>query len=230
MAIVWTKYWGPADDGTVLKGIDLRNIQDDINTTGLADADAIQGFPVDAPTPADDGKALIYDDGAGQFIYGNLSGLPSGLGPLPWPTDTAPAGWVLCYGQAIDRTAFAGLFAVIGTTFGVGDGSTTFNVPDYRGRTPFGKDDMGGVSADVITDTEADTIGGTFGDEEHTLTLAEIPPHTHTYDQPRDEDGGGSGEQEIQEINTGVNTGSAGGGDPHNNLPPGITSNYIIKT
>ena len=140
MAIVWTKYWGPSDDGTVLKGIDLRNIQDDINTTGLADADAIQGVPVDAPTPADDGKALIYNDSLGVFEYGNLSGLPSGLGPISWPTDTAPSGWLLCYGQEVSRVTYAALFAVVSTTFGIGDGATTFNMPDLRGRVPLGKD------------------------------------------------------------------------------------------
>jgi len=231
MAIVWTKYWGPSDDGTVLKGIDLRNIQDDINTTGLADADAIQGVPVDEPTPADDGKALIYNDSIPAFEYGNLSGIPSGFGPSPWPTDTAPAGWLLCYGQEVSRVTYSSLFAVIGTDFGVGDGSTTFNMPDYRGRTPFGKDNMGGVSADIITDPEADTIGGVFGDEEHTLTIAETPAHSHDskwYSGSATSAPSSGGD--IETAGTVEATTSIGGGDPHNNLPPGITSNWIMKT
>lgn len=174
MAIVWTKYWGPSDDGTVLKGIDLRNMQDDINTTGLADADAIQGFPVNAPTPSDDGKALIYNDSTAEFEYGSLSGLPAGLGPVPYAGASAPAGWLLCYGQAVSRATYADLFTAIGTTYGVGDGSTTFNLPDMRGRTPLGKDNMGGVSADVVTDANADTLGGAVGSKTKNIQ------HTHT--------------------------------------------------
>src|SRR5215475_1863724 len=57
---------------------------------------------------------------------------------------TAPAGSLLCYGQPISRTAYAGLFATLGTTYGAGDGSTTFNLPDLRGRVTAGKSDMGG--------------------------------------------------------------------------------------
>lgn len=60
---------------------------------------------------------------------------------------TAPAGWLLCDGSAVSRTTYAGLFAVIGTWYGVGDGSTTFNLPDLRGRVVAGKDDMGGNAA-----------------------------------------------------------------------------------
>ena len=60
---------------------------------------------------------------------------------------TAPAGTLLCYGQAISRTDYVGLFTVIGTTYGVGDGTTTFNVPDLRGTVPAGKTNMGGSIA-----------------------------------------------------------------------------------
>ena len=237
MAIVWTKYWGPSDDGTVLKGIDLRNIQDDINTTGLADADAIQGFPVAAPTPSDDGKGLVYDDAGAEFIYANFSGLPAGLGPLPWPTDTAPAGWLLCYGQAVSRTTYASLFAVIGITFGIGDNLTTFNVPDMRGRIPFGKDNMGGVSANRITDVAADTIGGTLGEETHLLTAAEsgVPVHTHLV--PGKISGTNGSSANFLRSDTQTDDGdiaseqnaSASAASAHNNLQPGITLNYIIK-
>lgn len=60
---------------------------------------------------------------------------------------TVPAGYFLCYGQAVSRTTYAVLFAVIGTTYGAGDGSTTFNLPDLRGRVVAGKVDMGGSGA-----------------------------------------------------------------------------------
>jgi microcystin-dependent protein len=71
---------------------------------------------------------------------------------LAWPGATAPTGWVLCDGSAISRTTYATLFAAISTSFGSGDGSTTFNVPDLRGRVMVGKDDMGGVAAQRVTD------------------------------------------------------------------------------
>lgn len=64
---------------------------------------------------------------------------------------TAPDGWLLCYGQAVSRTTYAALFAVLGTTFGVGDGSTTFNLPDLRSRVAAGKSDMGGSDNGLLT-------------------------------------------------------------------------------
>ena len=88
--------------------------------------------------------------------------------------------WLLCNGQAVSRTTYATLFGVIGTAFGSGDGSSTFNVPDLRGRVIAGLDDMGGSSADRVTDVAADSLGGTVGSATHTLTSGEMPAHTHT--------------------------------------------------
>lgn len=99
-----------------------------------------------------------------------------------WVTDTAPGGWLLCYGQAISRETYAALYSVIGTTFGTGDGSTTFNLPDFRGRMALGQDDMGGSGANRVTAAAADAIGGNGGAETHTLSTAEMPSHTHTQD------------------------------------------------
>lgn len=101
---------------------------------------------------------------------------------VAWPHSTVPAGWLECYGQAISRTTYAELYAAIGTTFGVGDGSTTFNLPDMRGRSIFGEDDMGGSSADRITTSGAgfngDTLGATGGAETVTLARANLPNET----------------------------------------------------
>ncbi len=147
---------------------------------------------------------------------------------LLWTTNTAPSGYLLCYGQAVSRTTYAALFSVIGSTFGSGDGSSTFNVPDLRGRVPLGKDDMGGTPANRVTEAAADTIGGSGGEETHTLTIPEIPSHTHEYTYA-----GGGAAYCVQYPATGqastANTGSTGGGLPHNNLQPYITLNYIIK-
>ena len=98
---------------------------------------------------------------------------------------SAPSLWQLCSGLAISRTTFAKLFAVIGTTFGIGDGSTTFNLPDLRGRSPFGRDDMGGVAANRVT-TAGSGINGialaaSGGAETVTLTQANLTNATLTF-------------------------------------------------
>jgi microcystin-dependent protein len=231
MAIVWTKDWSAADDGTVLKAVDLKNIQDDINTTGIADASSIQGAPVPAPTTADDGDALVYDDASGAFIYSNLSGLPAGLGPFPWPTTTAPAGWILCYGQAINRTTYADLFAVIGTTFGVGDGSTTFNLPDMRGRGAIGLDNMGGVSADRVTDAAAENSGQYSGAEDtntqHNHTVTTGGPSSTVF---VDDNSGGTDYNVGSETHTHSGTTSNGGSTTQNVMNPYGAFSFIMKT
>ena len=76
---------------------------------------------------------------------------------------TAPAGWMLCYGQAISRTTYSDLYGIISTSYGVGDGSTTFNLPDLRGRVPAGLDNMGGTAASRITSNVAGITGTTLG-------------------------------------------------------------------
>lgn len=78
---------------------------------------------------------------------------------------TAPSGWLLCDGGStgVLRTTYSALFAVIGTTYGAGDGSTTFNVPDLRGRVAAGKDNMGGTAASRITSGPTGILGDTLG-------------------------------------------------------------------
>jgi microcystin-dependent protein len=99
---------------------------------------------------------------------------------------TADAGWLLCYGQNVSRATYAALFSRIGETWGAGDGSTTFGLPDFRGRTLAGKDDMGGSSANRLTGlsggVDGDVLGAYGGDESHALVTGELPSHTHTVD------------------------------------------------
>ena len=90
-----------------------------------------------------------------------------------WATTTAPTSWLLCDGTAVSRTTYAALFTVISTTYGVGDGSTTFNVPNLKGKVPVGRD-----SADV----SFDSMGETGGAKTHTLLTTEMPVHTHVQD------------------------------------------------
>lgn len=91
----------------------------------------------------------------------------------------APNGWLFCYGQAISRSTYAALFGALGTAYGPGDGSTTFNLPDLRGRVVAGKDDMGGSSANRLTNQSGglngDTLGASGGAETNTLTTAQVP-------------------------------------------------------
>ena len=102
---------------------------------------------------------VVLEDSSGATIWDMDPVGPqiSSTGQVPVGTvvsfggTTAPAGWLLCYGQAISRTTYAALFAVISTTYGAGDGSTTFNLPDCRGRLPLGQDNMGGTAANRVT-------------------------------------------------------------------------------
>lgn len=96
---------------------------------------------------------------------------------IAYAAATSPSGWLNCDGSAVSRTTYADLFVVCSTTYGVGNGTTTFNLPDLRGRIPVGLDDMGGTDAGRLS--VANTLGGTGGTETHPLTSAEMPIHTH---------------------------------------------------
>lgn len=87
---------------------------------------------------------------------------------VPFAGGAAPAGALLCHGQQVGRTTYAGLFAAIGTTYGVGDGSTTFNLPDLRGRVAAGKSDMGGSDAGNLSG--GGVLGAALGSQSNTAT------------------------------------------------------------
>jgi microcystin-dependent protein len=154
---------------------------------------------------------------------------------MPYAGSTAPTDWLLCYGQAISRTTYADLFAVVSTTYGAGDGSTTFNLPDLRGRVVAGEDDMGGTSANRLTNqsggVDGDVLGAAGGSETHTLTTAQLASHTHgQWNSVTNHGAFSGGATSAGTSATGGTTGSAGSGSAHNNVQPTIILNYIIKT
>ena len=112
------------------------------------------------------------------------TGVPIGS-VLDFAGNTPPTGYLLCGGQAVSRTTYASLFTVIGTLWGVGDGSTTFNVPDLRGFVVAGKDNMGGTASGRLNSTYIgggggpSVVGGFGGSQSHTLAYYEAPSHNH---------------------------------------------------
>ena len=147
---------------------------------------------------------------------------------LEYTGTTAPNGYMLCDGNAISRTTYSALFNLIGTAYGAGDGSTTFNLPDKRGKVGVGYDS---------TNTNFNILGKTGGEETHVLTEDEMPSHVHKANFSL----GGAGNAEGRLVlgnntqngttsgNYGSPIASAGGGQAHNNIQPYITLNYIIK-
>lgn len=141
----------------------------------------------------------------------------------------APSGYLLAFGQAISRTTYSALFAVTGTTYGAGNGTTTFNVPDLRGRVSAGQDDMGGTSANRLTGAgftggvDGDVLGGVGGAESHATTAGESPS-LDTSTIAVDSTGGGPQSNVLLSASLG-NPGTA-----HNNVQPTIILNKIIYT
>jgi microcystin-dependent protein len=128
-------------------------------------------------------------DASPNWIAISASGSQVPIGSVvdwPWASGNVPTNYLLPYGQAVSRTTFAALHAIAlaaGYPYGSGDGSTTFNLPDYRGRIGVGKDDMGGTAAGRITvgssGINATTLGATGGAQTVALATGEMPAHTH---------------------------------------------------
>lgn len=184
-------------------------------------------------------KAFVYDGtnwvDIAQSTVDLTNVLPAGI-VSPYAGSAAPNGYLLCDGSAINRTDYARLFSAIGTAYGAGNGSTTFNLPDLRGRVVAALDNMGGTDAGRLD--LANTLGTTAGTQTHTLTTAEMPSHQHnTAGSPgiyRNYLGGGSshaflGANTSTTVSDPYNTSFTGGGGAHNNMQPTILMNYIIK-
>lgn len=186
-------------------------------------------------------------------FYFNPYNIPLGSSIDYWGSAAPNSAFALAYGQAISRTTYAGLFSLIGITYGAGDGSTTFNIPDLRGRVVAGKDDMGGAAASRLTSsyfgTSASALGAVGGSESHTLTTGQLASHSHGVTDPGHSHNFGGGVP-IANAGSGLNTGGtpnsqfitgtqsattgisiniAGSGIAHNNTQPTIIANVILR-
>lgn len=152
---------------------------------------------------------------------------------------TVPTGWLLCNGAAVSRATYAALYTAIGTTWGAGDGVTTFNLPNFAGRVTLGSGsgpaDYRGTGNDALSPRGLADVGGT---EQHTLSSSEIPKHDHDFKYSK-------GNADGNDFNTNeglagfgspgtagqgtVTTGEAGGDGAHNNMQPFAVVHKIIK-
>jgi microcystin-dependent protein len=151
---------------------------------------------------------------------------------LMWPTASAPSGYLLCNGAAVSRTTYAALYAVVGTTFGVGDGSTTFNVPNYTNRMPYGTTiGATGGSADAVVVSHTHSITDPGHQHNTTVTGSLLFPATAATTINY----GGPGsypatEFQMSNATTGISVNTAGVSGTNANLPPYLGINFIIKT
>lgn len=155
---------------------------------------------------------------------------------LPYASSSAPTGWLNCLGQELYRGDYPDLFAAIGTTYGAGDGSTTFRIPNLAGRVVVGQGSGSGLTTR--------SMGSTGGAETHTLTTGEMPSHSHTSNAVGSTLGlltadgnntAGAGldsspvEPNLYAAPAALSINSAGSGGAHNNMQPFAVLNYIIK-
>ncbi len=170
---------------------------------------------ITTPTTTD----AIASKGYVDTTLASFGGLPVGT-LIDYAAAAVPTGWLPCDGAAVLRATYPSLFSVIGTTWGVGDGVTTFNLPDFRGRGTIGSGSGAGLTAR--------TLAATGGEETHLLTTAEVPAHTHSL--VLSSAGGGD---LLVGRGTGAlgtyTTSSSGLDGVHNNMQPFVVATKLIK-
>ena len=200
-------------------------------------------------------RVIQYTDGTsdqedpiGMLFSSNDIGIPVGT-VLDFSGPNIPTGFLYCAGQEVSRSTYPDLFTAIGTTYGTGNGSTTFNLPDYRGRVTAGKDNMNGSTAGRLSFSVTGTSLGAYGGTDNvTLTSDQIPSHTHSVTDPGhshsithnlNSDNAGaslsgatiasSSTANTNTSTTGITIGNAGNDQAHTNTQPTIVVNKIIK-
>jgi len=229
---------GSAGNFTVNGNLTVTGNQADVGSFSAASisvsgAAAFATSPT-APTPTTGDNTTKVATTA--FVQNSIANVPSGS-LLMWPTTSAPSGYLLCNGSAVSRTTYSGLFSVLGTTFGSGDGSTTFNLPNYADRMPIG------------VGTIASSIGATGGSSTTTISQANLPNvnftvtdpgHFHsvtgTSTTPIGAYGSGGGNMgnyttsNTSTVTTGITVNSGGSGTAATTISPYLGINFIIKT
>ena len=247
---------GATDTGNLnlTVGTLVANVEGTLATSGDCSMGVLTATELDISGNADIAGTLEADvitvngTALATVITNTSPTMPAGV-IVPYAGTSAPTGWVLCYGQSVTQgsssSTYYALHAAIGTTYGSGSGGAgDFSIPDLRGRVVAGQDDMGGSSANRLTDQtgglNGDTLGDTGGSETHTLLITQMAEHSHlppttALQNGVDVDGlsgAGSGTNSSRDAGPMVNEdgSSVTGGGAHNNVQPTIILNYIIKT
>ena len=228
---------GQTVDATVLTAM-MVNIQSQVNSgacPATTTSSILKGDGAGATTPAVAGTDFVT---VAQLAVVTL---PSGV-IMQTAASTAPSGWLTCDGSAISRTVYAALFTAIGTVWGAGDGSTTFNLPSFVDRTPIGAGTIASLGA-YGGSKDATLVSHNHGvnDPNHNHGVND-PSHSHVVQLGAVQasgtaPGGGFGpynttynNQATQSAATGVSIQNAGSSATNANLPPYSGVNFIIKT
>jgi microcystin-dependent protein len=171
-------FWAPTGAYDILiqdqsspKKFDDRVVRfDSIPANGGVGAAQIAADSINA-SKVQDGTLTLAD--LADIVSQSLS--LTGEGKI-WYTNTAPTGYLFCNGQAVSRTTYSALFNLIGTTYGAGNGTTTFNLPDLCGRVPVGAGASQNPTGATLTNR---SIGSRFGLEKVALVIAELAAHSH---------------------------------------------------
>ena len=216
----------------IVKGTEIDTEFNNIATSSATKADLLSpvftGTPT-APTAASGTSTTQLATTA--FATASISPFTGSM--LMWPTATPPSGFLLCNGAAVSRTTYAALFAIVGTIFGAGDGSTTFLLPDYRDRMPIG---AGTTYTAAVTGGSKDAV---VVSHTHTATVTD-PGHVHAggarspiiFGSGSNPEYKVPGQQNTSSATTGISVinASAGVSGTGANLPPYLGIFFIIKT
>ena len=183
-------------------------------------------------------EATRYDfDGANLT---GIEGIPTAT-IVPWSSSSVPSGFLECNGAAVSRSTYSALFAIVSTTYGAGDGASTFNLPDLQDNVAMGKSGTKALASSGGANTVAasGTVGGTTANA--TLSTAQLASHSHTGGVGGT--GAVGGDAAGSAVQGSSNTGNAGSGTGHQHnmsatftgsatsvVQPYLTIIYIIKT